>query len=48
MNSEIRNCTCQHHQQDVLHGQGQRVMNPFTGKDGGKQRFRCTVCGAEY
>lgn len=40
--SEIRKCNCEHIAQDMLHGKGNRMMNPCN------KGFRCTVCGKEY
>lgn len=40
--SEIRKCNCEHTAQDMLHGKGNRMMNPCN------KGFRCTVCGKEY
>lgn len=43
MAAKIRRCSCNHRQQDEMHGQGNRVMNT-TAKDG---MLRCTVCSRD-
>jgi len=41
----IARCTCDHAAQDHLHGAGRRVFNEMK-TEGGKRRWRCTVCNA--
>jgi hypothetical protein len=43
MSAEIKKCSCQHANQDNLHGKQMRVMNPDQ-----KKGFTCTVCGAKH
>lgn len=44
----IKKCTCDHSQQDEMHGSKQRVMNLTTkGKESAKV-YRCTVCNKEH
>lgn len=42
----IKNCTCEHKEQDEMYGKGRRVKNLAKGKNGEKI-YRCTVCLAE-
>jgi hypothetical protein len=44
----IGKCTCgnRQHQQDAIHGKGNRVFNPLAKKDKEPQMYRCTVCAA--
>ena len=37
----IKDCTCEHKEQDRLHGKGKRVYNK------GEKMARCTVCKHE-
>jgi hypothetical protein len=39
-----KKCNCVHKFQDEKYGNGIRVMNKMTKKEG----FRCTVCGKEH
>jgi hypothetical protein len=44
----IKQCKCQHQEQDRINGKGNRVYNPTTKpkKDGGVEH-RCSVCGKQ-
>lgn len=38
-------CTCDHKDQDQLHGKGRRVHNMLaSSKQGGVREARCTIC----
>ena len=37
--ANIKKCTCEHEQQDKMHGKGMRVHNECA------KGVRCTVCG---
>lgn len=41
--------TCKNAQQDAIHGQARRVVNPMakSKQNGVFQRYRCTVCKGE-
>lgn len=46
--SMILRCTCEHPQQDAIHGTQMRVHNPtHKSKDPRRLTMRCTVCNAE-
>jgi|WetSurSiteA1Bulk_404760.scaffolds.fasta_scaffold10017_4 hypothetical protein len=47
LHAQIKSCTCYNEGQDLLHGKGKRVFNPFKMKDGKTLNYRCTVCGKE-
>lgn len=40
----IKKCDCKHEFQDKEYGEGMRVHNECTSKEG---KYRCTVCGKE-
>jgi len=43
----IKKCTCDHPDQDRIHGEKMRVMNECSTaktKESGVKKFRCTVC----
>lgn len=42
----ILKCSCQHTEQDRLHGSGNRVANYCPDPSGAK--YRCTVCKKEH
>lgn len=44
----VNKCTCgsKPHQQDAIHGKGNRVFNALAKKDKSPQTYRCTVCEA--
>ena len=42
----IKKCTCEHKDQDQMHGKGNRVHNPVN-KDPKAIKWRCTVCKNE-
>ena len=41
----IKRCDCKNTWQDKRYGQGLRVHNPMAPGVGGKQAYRCAVCG---
>lgn len=47
-NTLVLPCTCEHAEQDKLHGKGRRVHNRTKqNKPAIEQRWRCTVCRNE-
>ena len=42
----IRQCSCEHPDQDNMYGRGKRVFNLNGGKDGKQRKYKCTVCGS--
>ena len=42
-----RVCTCEHRQQDQMHGRYVRVMNETNKGTFSGPTYRCTVCGRE-
>lgn len=48
MIAACKSCGNKPHEQNKLHGPGNRVFNQTEKKDGNQQTARCTVCGAEY
>lgn len=40
----IIKCTCEHKQQDKLHGDKNRVYNKRAGAKDKREEYRCTVC----
>lgn len=42
----IKECSCEHEEQDKLHGKGKRVFNVLQ-KDKNSNNARCTVCGKQ-
>ena len=41
----IKKYTCKNEWQDKRYGPGNRVHNPMAPGAGGKQSYRCAVCG---
>lgn len=43
----VKQCSCEHVDQDKMYGKKNRVHNVYIGKDGKTEMWRCTVCGKE-
>jgi len=46
MIAKCESCGAKAHQQDSLHGKGNRVFNAMKKQEKAPQMYRCTVCGA--
>lgn len=44
----IIQCTCEHKDQDTLHGSKRRVANPTAKTTQDKKVLVCTVCGKQH
>jgi hypothetical protein len=42
----IKKCTCEHKDQDSMHGKGMRVHTPINNKTNPND-WRCTICKSE-
>jgi hypothetical protein len=42
--TKVMKCTCQHEDQDEIHGKGRRVFNSLPKEKDRPQEYRCTVC----
>ena len=47
LHTKVLPCSCKHPYQEQKYGKGRRLHNPlqFTGHEGEREEYRCSVCG---